>query len=78
LPGKGELVGRLAMAVEPPGAGQHDELGMREAQRGECCSDATLPAQRGMPQQKSGTVTRLERRQGCVSLANGIRLCQPS
>ena len=62
LPGQFELVGEFAVVVQPPGAGEEDELHMRQAEGGKDGGDLPLPAERGVPQPESGRLEARTRR----------------
>lgn len=51
--GQGSLRRLLTVGVEPPGAGQQDELDVGETERFERGHDLALPTQGQMPQQKT-------------------------
>jgi hypothetical protein len=63
LRGQGDLRRPFPVFVQPPGAGEQHELDVGEIEGPERLGNATLPAQRGMPEEKSRAVVRLERHQ---------------
>src|SRR5262245_15872361 len=63
LRGERDLSRALAQLVQPPRAGEENELDVRQVERPQGRGDATLPAQRGMPEQKAGAVVRMQRHQ---------------
>src|SRR4029450_880074 len=74
LRGDRDLVGRIAMLVEPPGAGEQHELNVGKPERRQRLRDAPLPAQSCVPEQEARALVRLERglflRHGRAALAS--------
>src|SRR5215218_6949141 len=60
---RGHLDVGTGLLLQPPGAGEQHELHVGEMERPKRGGDATLPAQRGVPEQEAGALARVERHQ---------------
>src|SRR5205809_339837 len=56
LLGKRNLRRQRSLPIQPPRAGEKHELNVSEVERGKCLRDPALPAEGGMPEQKTGTL----------------------
>src|SRR5207247_9450434 len=76
--GERDLRRMLTLPIQPPGAGEEHELDVGEIERSERLGYATLPPQRGLPQEEPEALAGLKRHQRCARAPSASSTCGES